>query len=69
MVLVKCLIPKHCFMAAINFETSCSPLAVGRYVDIPYERTQLTTDTVVALVDPAIMIGTALVSFVYRSVN
>lgn len=43
--------PKHAVTAAKNFDTSGSPLVVSSYIGIPYRITQLSINTLAALVD------------------
>lgn len=51
---VKYLTPKHADMAAKKVMTNCSALFLSRYVNIPYEMTQLSTNLNAALVDVAV---------------
>lgn len=66
MVVVKFLIPNRAVTAAKSFFTNYSPLSVSRCVGIPYEMTELSANTVTALVDVTVVTGMALVSFLFR---
>lgn len=65
-VVHKCIISKRAATAAQSFKTSCSPIWVGRYFRIQYEMTQLSTNTVKALLDATVVTGLALVTLWIR---
>lgn len=63
------LISKHSFLSAKKFDTNCSPLSISRYVGIPYGVTQLSTNSVVAVVYVTVVTGIALFCFFYLFVK
>lgn len=48
---------------------NCGPLSVSRYVRLPYEMTQLSSNTVATLVNDTVLTNFVLTSFLYRYVK
>lgn len=63
------MISNFLFTAEKKFDTNCSLLPASIYVAIPYGMIHLLTNKVAALFISIMVIGMALVSFLYRSVK